>query len=204
MLIRQGRAGDVPLLDEPWKLVVPSGALLSQDPLALASAYSTLAASGTQCDPIPVTELLERYYREQGYLVAAVDERLLKQAVLNLMLNAVQAMSAIEASSGKISNIIGLIDDIAFQTNLLALNASVEAARAGEAGKGFAVVAVEVRRLAQSAAQASSEVKALIEQSGSEELVEGRRAAGDEGNLYPQAVHGVPLQAAGRSQATVS
>jgi len=78
------------------------------------------------------------------------------------------AMERITASSGKISNIIGLIDDIAFQTNLLALNASVEAARAGEAGKGFAVVAVEVRRLAQSAAQASSEVKGLIEQSGSE------------------------------------
>ncbi|HEY8575984.1 MAG TPA: methyl-accepting chemotaxis protein [Devosia sp.] len=78
------------------------------------------------------------------------------------------AMEAIEASSGKISNIIGLIDDIAFQTNLLALNASVEAARAGDAGKGFAVVAVEVRRLAQSAAQASSEVKALIEASARE------------------------------------
>jgi len=78
------------------------------------------------------------------------------------------AMERITASSAKISNIIGLIDDIAFQTNLLALNASVEAARAGEAGKGFAVVAVEVRRLAQSAAEASAEVKVLIEQSGSE------------------------------------
>ncbi|QQR41288.1 Cache 3/Cache 2 fusion domain-containing protein [Devosia rhizoryzae] len=78
------------------------------------------------------------------------------------------AMERITQSSGKISNIIGMIDDIAFQTNLLALNASVEAARAGDAGKGFAVVAVEVRRLAQSAAQASSEVKALIEASASE------------------------------------
>ncbi|RYE84862.1 MAG: methyl-accepting chemotaxis protein, partial [Hyphomicrobiales bacterium] len=78
------------------------------------------------------------------------------------------AMEQISASSGKISNIIGLIDDIAFQTNLLALNASVEAARAGEAGKGFAVVAVEVRRLAQSAAEASAEVKVLIEQSANE------------------------------------
>ena len=77
-------------------------------------------------------------------------------------------MERITQSSSKISNIIGLIDDIAFQTNLLALNASVEAARAGDAGKGFAVVAVEVRRLAQSAASASSEVKALIEQSGTE------------------------------------
>jgi methyl-accepting chemotaxis protein len=77
-------------------------------------------------------------------------------------------MDRITQSSGKISNIIGLIDDIAFQTNLLALNASVEAARAGDAGKGFAVVAVEVRRLAQSAARASSDVKALIEQSANE------------------------------------
>jgi len=78
------------------------------------------------------------------------------------------AMERISNSSSKISNIIGMIDDIAFQTNLLALNASVEAARAGEAGKGFAVVAIEVRRLAQSAAKASADVKQLIEQSSSE------------------------------------
>ncbi|WP_052715903.1 methyl-accepting chemotaxis protein [Devosia chinhatensis] len=88
------------------------------------------------------------------------------------------AMDRITASSSKISNIIGLIDDIAFQTNLLALNASVEAARAGEAGKGFAVVAVEVRRLAQSAAQASSEVKVLIEQSAGE-VTSGTKLVGD-------------------------
>ncbi|GHA25751.1 methyl-accepting chemotaxis protein [Devosia pacifica] len=85
-----------------------------------------------------------------------------------VMSRATLAMDKITQSSAKISNIIGMIDDIAFQTNLLALNASVEAARAGEAGKGFAVVAVEVRRLAQSAAQASSEVKVLIEQSADE------------------------------------
>ncbi|WP_323015554.1 methyl-accepting chemotaxis protein, partial [Devosia sp.] len=79
------------------------------------------------------------------------------------MESATKAMEQISASSAKISNIIGLIDDIAFQTNLLALNASVEAARAGEAGKGFAVVAVEVRRLAQSAAEASADIKGLID-----------------------------------------
>jgi methyl-accepting chemotaxis protein len=76
-----------------------------------------------------------------------------------------EAMERITTPSAKISNIIGLIDDIAFQTNLLALNASVEAARAGDAGKGFALVAVEVRRLAQSSAEASSQIKTLIEQS---------------------------------------
>jgi len=84
------------------------------------------------------------------------------------MERATDAMTRITASSSRISDIIGIIDDIAFQTNLLALNASVEAARAGEAGRGFAVVAVEVRRLAQSAAEASAEVKNLIERSAEE------------------------------------
>lgn len=93
------------------------------------------------------------------------------------MAAATDAMQQINASSQKIGNIIGLIDDIAFQTNLLALNASVEAARAGEAGKGFAVVAIEVRRLAQSAAQASTDIKSLIEQSGEEVTMGGRLVA---------------------------
>jgi methyl-accepting chemotaxis protein len=94
-----------------------------------------------------------------------------------VMIRANDAMERITESSGKISNIIGMIDDIAFQTNLLALNASVEAARAGEAGKGFAVVAVEVRRLAQSAAEASRDVKVLIEQSATEVTAGSRLVA---------------------------
>jgi len=92
--------------------------------------------------------------------------------------DAISAMGRIEASSQKIGDIVGMIDEIAFQTNLLALNAAVEAARAGDAGKGFAVVAQEVRNLAQRSAQASKEIKGLIAQSTGEvkngaELVKG-------------------------------
>jgi len=75
----------------------------------------------------------------------------------------VGTMGAINTSSKKIVDIIGVIDGIAFQTNILALNAAVEAARAGEAGRGFAVVAAEVRNLAQHSASAAKEIASLIE-----------------------------------------
>jgi len=82
--------------------------------------------------------------------------------------NAIDAMARIEDASGKIVQIIDVIDEIAFQTNLLALNAGIEAARAGDAGKGFAVVAQEVRELAQRSASAAKEIKDLIDKSTTE------------------------------------
>ena len=101
--------------------------------------------------------------QEAGALVAKTKANAEKSG--EIVGDAIQAMAEIESSSSSISNIIGVIDEIAFQTNLLALNAGVEAARAGEAGKGFAVVATEVRELAQRSANAAKEIKTLISQS---------------------------------------
>ena len=100
---------------------------------------------------------------------------------------AVTAMGAIETSAHKVSQIIGVIDEIAFQTNLLALNAGVEAARAGEAGRGFAVVASEVRGLAQRSAEAAKEIKALILES-ERQVEEGVQLVGETGTALEQIV----------------
>ena len=95
----------------------------------------------------------------------ALDARSAAEGSSQVAMAAVEAMSHIEASSGRIAEIVTLIEEIAFQTNLLALNAAVEAARAGDAGRGFAVVASEVRGLAQRSGQALKEIKALIGES---------------------------------------
>jgi methyl-accepting chemotaxis protein len=100
---------------------------------------------------------------------------------------AITAMGQIEQSSKQITDIIGVIDEIAFQTNLLALNAGVEAARAGDAGKGFAVVASEVRALAQRSSDAAREIKTLIKAS-SEHVGSGVKLVGESGQALKRIV----------------
>lgn len=111
-------------------------------------------------------------------VVSAADENAKKSAVV--VGEAIAAMDGIAKSSQQITQIIGVIDEIAFQTNLLALNAGVEAARAGEAGRGFAVVASEVRALAQRSAEAAKEIKNLISTS-TNQVSEGVKLVGNTG-----------------------
>jgi len=107
-----------------------------------------------------------------------------------VMAQVVETMDAINAASGKIADITGVIDGIAFQTNILALNAAVEAARAGEQGRGFAVVASEVRNLAQRSAAAAKEIKVLIGASA-QQVEGGTRLVEEAGNTMAAIVAGI-------------
>nr|WP_157828426.1 methyl-accepting chemotaxis protein [Enterovibrio nigricans] len=106
----------------------------------------------------------------------------------NVVMRTITAMDQISGASNKISDIIGVIDEIAFQTNLLALNAAVEAARAGEQGRGFAVVAGEVRNLAQRSAQAAKEIKELIRDSN-KKVEDGALLVCESGDMLQEIVN---------------
>jgi methyl-accepting chemotaxis protein len=126
--------------------------------------------------------------RQASRLAATASEVAVKGG--HVVADVVQRMSAINDSSKKIADIIGVIDGIAFQTNILALNAAVEAARAGEQGRGFAVVATEVRTLAQRSAGAAKEIKQLISDSV-RKVEDGTRLVGEAGKTMDEVVASV-------------
>jgi len=141
---------------------------VSSSSQSISQAASEQAASleETSASAEEIHSMTSRNAEHAGSATVCTKEanRIIKEAntALHQMM---ESMNEISTSSGRISKIIKVIDDIAFQTNILALNAAVEAARAGEAGAGFAVVAEEVRNLAQRSAQAAKDTTQLIEES---------------------------------------
>lgn len=151
--VRDGTNGIATATEELAKRTEAQAASLEQAAAALDEITVTINTASARA-------------QEANQMVALTKES--SQRSSSVMTEAVAAMQKIEDSSAKISQIINVIDEIAFQTNLLALNAGVEAARAGEAGRGFAVVAQEVRELAGRSANAAKEIKALIHTSSAQ------------------------------------
>lgn len=139
----------------------------SADQLAKRAEHQAASLQETAAAVAEITETVKTSSTEASDTVLLVtDTKKSAHSSAVLVRDAIDAMGKIQGSSGKIGQIIGVIDEIAFQTNLLALNAGVEAARAGDAGNGFAVVAQEVRELAQRSATAAKEIKELVTASG--------------------------------------
>ncbi|SEP63142.1 methyl-accepting chemotaxis protein [Devosia sp. YR412] len=176
------------------RLATSSGALRRATDEILTGANDLSARTGRQIAAIETTSNAVQTLSTDITRNAGLAEQVAASARTStelartggaVMQRMTEAMAGIADASVRIATTTRLIEDIAFQTNLLALNASVEAARAGESGKGFAVVAVEVRRLAQSTAQASADIKALVAESavavqdGSRLVDDATRTLGD-------------------------
>lgn len=149
-------------------LVTQAGHVLTQGNRALAERTEVQATNVAQT--VVSVEQVTSVVQNNAEAAVAADRytselRKVVEQGRGVMEQAVHSVEAIERSAGRMSEIIAVIDGIAFQTNILALNAAVEAARAGEQGRGFAVVATEVRSLAQRSSEASKEIRLLIEDS---------------------------------------
>lgn len=179
-------------LNDTITLIVSSTASIRRGSSDISAAASELSArSETQAASLEETaaalsEITSNLQRTADG--AARARKIVEQATADakqstkVVNSSLEAMAQIEASSEQISQIIGIINDIAFQTNLLALNAGVEASRAGDAGRGFAVVAQEVRTLAQRSSDAAKEIKDLITAS-SGHVSDGVKMVGETGRV---------------------
>jgi methyl-accepting chemotaxis protein len=143
------------------------------------SQASALQQTASSMDQLAETVRSNASHTQEASNVVALSSQVAGRGA-KIMNDVVARMAEINASSGKIGDIIGVIDGIAFQTNILALNAAVEAARAGEHGRGFAVVASEVRALAQRSSGAAREIKALISDS-TQKVDAGSKLVGEAG-----------------------
>ena len=184
-------------LEQTLAGMVASAQIIRNGASEISSAADDLSrrterqAAGLEETAAALDEITATVRKTAGGAKAAADVVLAArgdaQASGEVVQQAVAAMSGIEKSASEISQIIGVIDEIAFQTNLLALNAGVEAARAGEAGRGFAVVASEVRALAQRSAEAAKEIKSLISAS-SQQVGTGVHLVGQTGEVLQRIV----------------
>jgi len=178
------------LVDDAAKQVASSSMSLAQVSTEQASSSQEISASVTQIAAQTKTNA------ENASRATELSERTKKSAERGneRMSEMLKAMDAINSASVNISNIIKVIDDIAFQTNILALNAAVEAARAGQHGKGFAVVAEEVRTLAARSAKAASETTQMIEGS-TREVTNGMQIANETAASLSDIVEGITKSA---------
>ncbi len=153
------------------------------------SQASVLAETTCSMEQLAGTVRSNAEHTHEARSVVAMSTAVAERGA-TLMRDVVGRMQEINTSAGRISEIIGVIDGIAFQTNILALNAAVEAARAGEHGRGFAVVASEVRSLAQRSSTAAREIKVLIDDS-SAKVDSGTRLVGDAGQTMQEILDSV-------------